>query len=115
MWGFGKYVAPIDLGVRTTMVSWCILRIIFTQGAKCAHHENGHGGKEGVEEEKEKLGDKFRHHPIYKLALGQVGRNVTRNVTTILIVVWSGSDCGLGPVGHHHLLQRRPPRSLHPQ
>ena len=89
--------------------------VIFTQGAKCAHHENGHGGKEGFEEEKEKLGDNFRHHPIYKLALGQVGRIVTSNVTTNLIVVWSGSDCGLGPVGHHHLLQRRPPRSLHPQ
>ena len=89
--------------------------VIFTQGAKCAHHENGHGGKEDVEEEKEKLGDNFRHHPIYKLALGQVGRIITSNVTTNLTLVWSGSDRGLGPVGHHHLLQRRPPRSLHPQ
>ena len=62
------------------------LLLMTHQGAKCAQHENsqhqgggdqGGGDEEGAE--KKNLADKFRHHPIYKLSLGQVNTNTTIN------------------------------------
>ena len=45
---------------------------------KCAHHENGQGGPDGGagEDSREEKENKFRHHPIYKLSLGQVNTSV---------------------------------------
>ena len=50
---------------------------------KCSHHENGREGVDaGAGEdstEREKLANKFRHHPIYRLSLGQVD-TITINI-----------------------------------
>ena len=57
----------------------------FDQGVKCTQHENGRGGTDATEEEakdKENFADKFRHHPIYRLSLGQVNTNNTNTNNT---------------------------------
>ena len=96
----------------------------FDQGVKCTQHENGRGGTDATEEEgkeakdKENFADKFRHHPIYRLSLGQVNTNNSNtNITNnnnMTLPVWPWSDSVVSPASNH-LLQRRPPRPLYTQ
>ena len=71
------------------------------QGVKCAHHENGREGADAGADtgedstEREKLANKFRHHPIYRLSLGQVNTNI-RNALRKGGIMW-----GKFPNGPH--------------
>ena len=81
---------------------------LYDQGVKCAHHENGRGGTDATEEgeakDKGNLADKFRHHPIYRLSLGQVNTNITytnntntnANITNINTTNIMTTQFGLG-------------------
>ena len=68
---------------------------------KCAHHENGREGADAGADvgedstEREKLANKFRHHPIYRLSLGQVNTNI-RNALRKGGIMW-----GKFPNGPH--------------
>jgi len=63
------------------------------EGVKCAHHENGREGADaGAGEdstEREKLANKFRHHPIYRLSLGQFGLGVTAVLAQLAITFFN--------------------------